>query len=226
MRQTEQTTNREAGFSLIELLIAMSVMMVIMGAATSLLVGAFSLRAREDQRSEALSDTRRALNILSRELANSGYQLPAGLTYKSAAGSSGVPSNGLIPGDCDADSVTFVANLDANVGTGNSDVNGPEEALAYQFVQDGDNGFLVRRDLNPGGGSQTVANGIDGVQFIYLNAAGADTSADVSQAVRVRITVWTTLDQIGKPGSTSYQAPSQVRLTSDVNLRNVSLGNF
>lgn len=226
MQQTELTTNREGGFSLIELLIAMTVMMVIMGLATSLLVGAFSVRAREDQRSEATGDARRALNILSRELANSGYQLPVGLSYSSAGGSSAVPANGLIPGDCDANSISFVANLNANVGTGNRDVNGTDEALTFQFVQDGNNGFLVRRDLNSGAGAQTLANGIDGVEFVYLNATGADTSTNVSQAVRVRITVWTTLDPIGKPGSSNYQPPSQVRLTSDVDLRNVSLDTF
>lgn len=224
MRQTTQTTNREAGFSLMELLVAMCVMMVITGAATTLLVGAFSVRSREDERTEAIGDVRRALNILSRELANSGYQLPPGLTYNSAVGSNPVPANGLLPADCDATSITFVANL--NGGSGNRIIDGPDEALTYQFAQDGDEGSLVRRSLSGGGASQTLANDIDGVQFDYLNRTGANTSGDVSQAVRIRITVWADLNPIGQPGSTSYQPPSQVRLTSDVDLRNVSLGTY
>lgn len=226
MRQTTQSTNREAGFSIIELLVAMLVMIVITGAATTLLVGAFNVRVREDKRTESISDTRRALNILSRELANSGYQLPRGLTYTSTVGSSPVPANGLLPADCDAQSITFVANLTANLGAGDDNVNGPDEALTYRFVQDDGKGYLVRRDLNSAAGAQTLANGIDGIQFVYLNAAGADTSSNISQAVRVRITLWATLDAVGKPGSSGYQPPSQVRLASDVDLRNVTLNTF
>jgi Tfp pilus assembly protein PilW len=207
-----------------ELMVAMCVMVFIMGAATSLLVGAFSVRTREDERTEAIGDVRRALNILSRELANSGYQLPPGLSYTSAFGVNGVPANGLLPADCDATSITFVANLNAN--SGNRDVNGTDEALTYQFIQDGTDGSLVRRDLNGGAASQTLANNIDGVQFDYLTADGTDTSADVSQAVRVRITVWAELNPVGQAGTTSYQPPSQVRLASEVDLRNVTLSTF
>jgi len=112
------------------------------------------------------------------------------------------------------------------LGAGDLDVDDPDEALTFQFAQDEGKGYIVRRDLRPGGESQTLANGIDGVQFVYLNSTGADTSADVSQAVRVRITLWTTLNQLGQPGTASYQRPSQVRLTSDVDLRNVTLHTF
>lgn len=223
MRQTTQMTNREAGFSLMELVVAMCVMMIITGAATSLLVGAFSVRSREDERTEAIGDVRRALNILSRELANSGYQLPPGLSYNSTLGSNLVPPNGLLPADCNATAITFVANLDGSAG--NRDVNGADEALTYQFTQNGDDGFLVRRALN-GGAAQTLANDIDGVQFDYLTANGVDTSANVSQAVRIRITVWAELNPVGQPGTTNYQPPSQVRLASEVDLRNVTLSTF
>ena len=223
MRPTTQTTNPQAGFSLMELLVAMCVMVFITGAATSLLVGAFSVRTREDERTEAIGDVRRSLNILSRELANSGYQLPQGLSYTSSLGVNAVPPNGLLPADCNDTSITFVANLNGN--SGNKDVNGADEALAYQFVQNGDDGALVRRALN-GGASQTLANNIDGVQFDYLAADGTDTSTNVSRAVRVRITVWAELNPVGQPGTTSYQPPSQVRLASEVDLRNVTLGTF
>jgi hypothetical protein len=209
-----------------ELLVAMCVMMVITGAATSLLVGAFNVRSREDQRTEAIGDARRALNILSRELANSGYQLPAGLTYTSAGGGALVPANGLIPGDCDDESITFVANLNANLALGadDKDVNDENEALKYQFFQNGTNNFLVRTDLQPGGGSIVLANRIDGVDFEYLNAANVPVAVDA--AVRVRITMLVTLNPVGSPGSNGYQPPSQERLSSIVDLRNATLGTY
>ncbi len=226
MRQTTQTTNREAGFSIMELMVAMCVMMIITGAASSLLVGAFSVRSREDQRTEAIADARRALNIITRELGNSGYQLPRGLSYNSAAGSAAVPLNGLIPGDCDATSISFVANLNGNTGAGDGDVNDTDEAIKYQFVQNGGNSFLVRNDLNPPGDSLVLANRIDGMQLVYFDGNGDDVSANVALATSVRITLWVTLNAVGKVGATSYQPPSQVRLSSDVNLRNATLGTF
>jgi hypothetical protein len=209
-----------------ELMVAMCVMMVITGAATSLLVGAFSVRSHEDQRTEAIADARRALNIITRELSNSGYQLPAGLSYNSTAGSGAVPPNGLIPGDCDATSISFVANLNSNAAGGDKDVNDADEATKYQFVQTGGNSFLVRSDLNPPNNSLVLANRIDGTRFVYFDSAGNDVSANVAQATSVQINVWVTIDPVGKVGSTGYQPASQVRLTSDVNLRNATLGTF
>jgi Tfp pilus assembly protein PilW len=207
-----------------ELIVAMCVMMIITGAATSLLVGAFNVRSREDQRTEAIGDARRALNILSRELANSGYQLPRGLTYTSAAGASPVPMNGLIPSDCDDESITFVANLNASLGTGDEDVNDDSEALKFQFFQNGDNNFLVRTDLRPGGDSIVLANRIDEVDFEYLNDANVPVA--VTAAVRIRITMVVTLNPVGQPGTTSYHPPAQERLSSIVDLRNATLGTY
>jgi Tfp pilus assembly protein PilW len=207
-----------------ELIVAMCVMMIITGAATSLLVGAFNVRSREDQRTEAIGDARRALNILSRELANSGYQLPGGLTYTSAGGAAPVPANGLIPGDCDDESITFVANLNASLGAGDRDVNDDSEAVKYQFFQNGPNNFLVRTDIRPGGDSIVLANRIDEVNFEYLNQANVPVA--VNAAVRVRITMTVTLNPVGLPGSNGYQAPSQERLSSIVDLRNATLGTY
>ncbi len=70
-----QKQESQAGFSLFELLIAMSVMVILMGLASSLLASAFKMRIRENQRTEALADAQRGLNLMSREIANSGYAL-------------------------------------------------------------------------------------------------------------------------------------------------------
>lgn len=225
MRQTRETKKGEAGFSLMELMVAMCVMMIITGAATSLLSGAFSVRSREDQRTEAIGDARRAINIMTRELANSGYQLPPGLGYNSAAGAATVPVNGLLPGDCDATSISFVTNLNANTG-GDKDVNDADEAIKYQFVQIGGSSFLVRNDLNPPNDSLVLANRIDGMQLVYFDENGNDVTGNVALATSVQINVWVTINAVGKEGATGYQPPSQVRLTSDVNLRNATLGTF
>lgn len=236
MQQAAHAVKKEAGFSILELLVAMVVMIFITGAATSLLVSAFNVRAREDQRSEGTADARRALNIISREVASAGYHLPKGLTYAASGGSQLVPANGLIPEDCNATSITFVTNTNAqgdfdsdpNDATPdappNSEIADADEVIKYQFVQDGNNSFLVRKDLltdDP----LVLANHIDGVQFDYLNAAGG-AAATIAQTTSINITIWVTLSPVGQPGSTGYQPPSQVALTSRVNLRNAQLDTY
>ncbi|HEY1402982.1 MAG TPA: prepilin-type N-terminal cleavage/methylation domain-containing protein [Pyrinomonadaceae bacterium] len=234
MQQVAHAVKKEAGFSIIELLVAMTVMIFISGAAASLLVSAFNVRSREDQRSEGTADARRALNIISREVASAGYQLPRGLTYAAPGGTKPVPANGLIAEDCNATAITFVTNTDAqgefNPSDGISDVPpdhaiaGSDEAIKFQFVQDGASNFLVRKDLLTGD-SLVLANRIDGVQFDFLDSAG-NVAATIAEAKSINIRLWVTLNPVGRPGSTGYQAPSQVTLTSRVNLRNAQLDTF
>lgn len=234
MQQTAHAVKKEAGFSIMELLVAMTVMIFITGAATSLLVSAFNVRGREDQRSEGTADARRALNIISREVASAGYQLPRGLTYAAPGGNQFVPANGLIPEDCDAQSITFVTNINAQgdfnppggVSTEppNYAIAGADEAIKFQFVQDGASNFLVRKDLITGD-SLVLANRIDGVQFDFLNSTGA-VAATIAEATSINIRLWVTLNPMGQPGSMGYQAPSQVTLSSRVSLRNARLDTF
>lgn len=229
MQHTPHRTNKESGFSIIELLVAMSVMILITGAATALLTSAFSVRAREDQRSEGTSDARRALNIISREVANAGYQLPRNLTYNSPGGTKSVPPNGLIPEDCNAQAITFVTNLDAQGefltgGAPSAQIALADEAVKFQFVQDGTSSFLVRRDLITGT-SLVLANRIDGAEFRFLDADG-NVVADLARTARINIRLRVTLNAVGRPGSSGYQAPSQVTLSSDVTLRNAQLDTF
>ena len=212
----------QAGFSLIELLIAMVVMMVITAAASTLLVGSFNIRSREDHRSDALADARRAMNILTRELANSGYKLPRNLTYTNSAGAVfAVPRNGLLPADCDGQSVAFVANLNAMDNATIGSINDPDEAIKYQMISDAaGNSYLVRRELRPLGKTEVLANRVDGMAVQYLNSAGNDTAANLTQAATVRVRVWVNLRASGTPGSPGYQPPRQAVLDSAVALRN------
>src|SRR5690349_2324451 len=73
MSSLNKTAN--AGFSLLELLIAMVVTMALLTAASTLLAQALRVRSRENQKSDALADTQRALNIMSREIADTGFNM-------------------------------------------------------------------------------------------------------------------------------------------------------
>ena len=49
----------QAGFSLIELMLAMVITITVMGLASSILAGAFKIRSREDRKSDAIADVQR-----------------------------------------------------------------------------------------------------------------------------------------------------------------------
>src|SRR4026209_431942 len=98
-----QPSNPEAGFSLLEVIVAMGITITIMGLASTLLASSFRIRSREDRKSDAIADVQRALNIMTREISNSGLKLPTGLTYVSA--------NGVLGDDSDDTSIRIVSNL-------------------------------------------------------------------------------------------------------------------
>src|SRR6266576_458675 len=93
--------HREAGFTIAELMIAMTVTLVMVGLVGALLAGSFSIRTRENQRTEALADTQRGLNLMTREIANSGFALT---------------DNGIVGADSSATSIRVRANLNASLG--------------------------------------------------------------------------------------------------------------
>src|SRR5882724_7719802 len=75
MNKSHIKSRQQSGFSLVELFIAMAITLVIMAIASTLLASSFYVRTRESQRSSAIADAQRALNIMSREIANAGYGL-------------------------------------------------------------------------------------------------------------------------------------------------------
>src|ERR1043165_5185427 len=84
------------GFSLLELLIAMTITMALMTAASTLLAQALRVRSRENQKSDALADVQRALNIMSREIANTGFNMTG---------------NGIVAADSGTSSLRIRSNL-------------------------------------------------------------------------------------------------------------------
>jgi type II secretory pathway pseudopilin PulG len=222
----KQKQTSQDGFSLIELMIAMTVTIVIAGIASSLVAQSFKLRAREDTRSDAVADAQRALNIVSREISNSGF---------------GLVDNGIVPGDTNNGSIRFRANLNAyardgsgNPVSGHNAVVDKDEDIKYTMYNDDDANrhYLVRYDAILGAvdqrnGTTVLANRLDNFILQFLDVSGntldvvANPNAVIS-ARKVRITVGVVLPAQGSPGSDGYQPQSTVNLVSDVVLRNTS----
>jgi type II secretory pathway pseudopilin PulG len=222
--------NTSGGFSLLELLIAMVITMALMTAAATLLANALRVRSRENQKSDALADTQRALNIMSREIANAGFNLTG---------------NGIVAADSGLNEIRVRSNLnrydyDASVTAASRDnVQDTGEDITY-FINTADNTMYLARHDPFGTGSTVLANRIDGMNIHYFAdkvtytapAGGSDitgaSAAEVSpsSAKYIVIAISVTLDAVGQPGSPGYQPPYSVLLCSDVTLRNTDLWSY
>jgi prepilin-type N-terminal cleavage/methylation domain-containing protein len=226
--------NDSRGFSLIELVIAMTVTLVIMGAATTLIAGALRIRARENQKSDALADAQRAINIMSREIADAGFNINPGM--------------GIVASESDQHRIRFRANLNrfdtslSPTDPSRTSVFDPGEDVSY-FINLADNTkYLARHDefrTGPGDGDTVLANRLDSFNIHYFDQRVAYTAPPgetdiVTTATEVApnlakyivIAVSVNLDQIGTEGSPGYQRAYTVLLCSDVALRNNNLSNY
>ena len=210
----------QQGFSLIELMIAMTMTLIVAGASATLLSQSFKMRSREDIRSDAIADAQRALNIVSREIANSGF---------------GLIDNGIVPGDTNGVSIRVRANLNAyTLEPGNGAVSDPDEDIKYLMYRDEaeNRHYLVRLDAvvaqtDRPKATTVLANRLNDFRLEYLDGSGApiDFATDpfaLTNAWKVRIRVGVDLPADGEKGEPGYQPKSSVELTSEVVLRNAS----
>jgi Tfp pilus assembly protein PilW len=230
-----QRNNKQAGFSLIELLIAMTLTIAVMGVASMLLAQALNVRTRTNANNDALADAQRALNIMSREIANSGFNLTG---------------NGIVAGDTGTDAngnstIRFRANTNkydesvSSAARNGIGVIGEDagEDVKYFVHQAANTNLLARYDeYAKAGGSVTVlANRLDNLHMHYYgqrvtySTSGCDltgasaSEVSPSQAKYVVIAVCVNLAAVGSPGSPGYQPAKSVLLLSDVALRNSNL---
>ena len=224
------------------MILAMGITITVLGLASSLLAGGFYARSREDRKSDAIADVQRALNIMTREISNSGLKLPSGL--------GAVASNGIVTNDSDNQSIRIVSNLNGMPDSANgyfedSDVDDTDEDLKFLMYVDATLGqrYIVRYERNGSNQTTVLANRIDSLVFRYydekvtysttvdaagncditnvVNASGtAKSEVSPASAKFVVIAVGVTLPAVGALGSSGYQPQSQVQLTSDVVLRN------
>jgi prepilin-type N-terminal cleavage/methylation domain-containing protein len=205
----------QAGFSLLEMMISMTIMLILMGVVSSLLSQSLSIRARESQRTDALTSAEAALNVMSREIANSGFGIYTGTNARLA-------NNGIVTGDCNATQMHFRANVSnngpANTTAGVLTTNDPGEDVTYFFDTNTDS--IIRFDPNDSPQTSVIVNKISSVTFTYFDytgssSTGTQTATPTANTGRIRITVLVQLDPIqGQPN------PNDVQFTSEVTLRN------
>lgn len=237
----------EAGFSLVELIIAMTITLVVLTIATTLIARSLNMRTRSNQNVDALADAERALNIMSREISQAGFNLQ---------------DNGIVEADSVIDgngnsTIRVRANLNryalcecpecpcastdarANTITANEDSG---EDIKFFIHPAGSTTLLARYDPNAPGGpeSTVVANRLDKMRVHYfaqrvtyntdLQNCDIRDSSQVevlpSAAKYVVIAVCVRQQATGAPGSPGYQPAHNLLLTSDVALRNANLESY
>jgi triacylglycerol esterase/lipase EstA (alpha/beta hydrolase family) len=208
----------------------MVITMALMTAASTLLANALRVRSRENQKSDALADTQRALNIMSREIANSGFNMTG---------------NGIVAADSGLNEIRVRSNLNRYdfdplvTDESRANVQDPNEDITY-FINSADNTMYLARHDKFGTGSTVLANRIDGMSIHYFDQkvtytappGGSDitgaSALEVSpaNAKYIVIAISVTLDAVGTPNSPGYQPPYSVLLCSDVTLRNTGLWSY
>ena len=216
----------EAGFSLIELMVALGVTLVIMVIASRMLAMSMAVRSRENQRSEAVADVQRALQSMSREISNAGLGMYA---------ADGSPKNGLVAADSGPLAIRVRTNLNsfctaATNGTADAcdtDTTDAGEDLVFALINNVDaagqlQSLITRQDVNSSNAISPLANRVDELEFKYYRSDGTETT-DASLAQSVAITVTVTLPAVGTKGQAGYQPPSQMQVVSQSVMRNLLL---
>lgn len=188
-----------AGFSLLELIISMTITLVLMGMAGTIFSLSIGTRERETRRTEAIVAAQSALNLISREIANSGY---------------GLTDNGIVVADSNRQRIHFRSNIHNEDST----TNDAGEDLTY-FL-DAASGAVVRYDRFDNPQTSTVVDRTKELSFQYWDYtgfAGNPTSsyAPSANTARIRITVTIRLAAVqGQPDN------QEITYVSDVTLRN------
>jgi len=202
----------------------MVIVLLLMGVVSTVLSRALSVRARESRKTDALTSAQAALNIMSREISNSGFGIYDNALTENA-------NNGIIlSGDSTDKRIHIRANIN-NLGPGpvsptctstyspvcTSDAG---EDVTYYF--DSATNSIVRYD--PHGSPQTsvIVNKISNVTFAYYDydttgVVTGPSNAPSASTGRIKLTVDVSLDPVnGQP------YPLSVTFTSEINLRNSS----
>ncbi|MDI1243098.1 MAG: prepilin-type N-terminal cleavage/methylation domain-containing protein [bacterium] len=199
------TDRGEAGFSLIELLLCLILTLILLGAAVMAFSNALAGRSYQAARTDAIVSAEAAINIMSREIGNSGY---------------GLLTNGLVVGDSTSSRIHMRSNV-SNNDFATDDQN--EDVTFYCNVCSASGGSVVRYDAYNGGSTSGIINSVSNVQFQYwdyneiTHSVTGPFNVPTLSTGRVTITLTVVLSNVhGAPaGSTS-----NVAVRSDVTLRN------
>lgn len=176
MRKAKRTIS---GFTLVELIIAMAIGLIILGALYSVFTMQNRTLSIQEQMTEMQQNARIGMEIMLRDIRMAGYN-PTKTTSWSSGTKPGLTSAA-------ANSLSFVSDLNANDDTTATSAN-PEENIAYDRYDDGGISCL-RRTVN-GTGNPVVEN-IESLAFAYYDQDGNTLSIppSLSEVRKIQVTI-------------------------------------
>ena len=152
-KYNSETTKQDgrSGFSMVEMLITLTISLIILGLAFQVLAGSLNKKSREETQAAVLADANLGLSRMSQELTNAGF---------------GLHTNGIVAADSGEAVIRIRANLNALLGqTSSGTVTDPSEDVTFSLV------------ANPGGGASLIRSDVGSGQSSIL--AGLVDDADV-----------------------------------------------
>ena len=181
--------NKESGFTLVELLIAMTIGLIILAALSSTFLMQRKIFDVQEQVVEMVQTARAAMDMMTTEIRMAGYDPTgsAGAEIITASTNSirftmditGGESDGI---DNDGDGNVDEADEDE---FGDGDTSDSNEDITYSY-----DAANLQIDRNTGGGNQPFAENSQLLTFNYLDSAGnaTTTTADIRQ-IKITTTV-------------------------------------
>jgi prepilin-type N-terminal cleavage/methylation domain-containing protein len=212
---TANKKHAQSGFSLLELLVAMTVMLIMMGVASTLFSRSLGVRLRESRTTDALASAYAALNVMSREISNGGFGLVNPAT--------GLATNGIVLADSSNHQIHVRSNFTNTASytdpTAPGQTNDPGEDVTYYF--ESSTKSIVRYDPHSNPTTSVVVNKISNVTFNYYDyvtsgssGSGPNTTPTAATG-RIVLTVTVDLDPVyGQPN------PQAITFSTEVNMRN------
>jgi type IV pilus assembly protein PilW len=163
-----RSLNTENGFSLIELITAIGISGIVLGAITATFISQSRSYNAQEQINGMQQAARASMDMITREVRMAGYNTNTTLTFD------GVTYN--------TAQLRVQANLDGDGDTGDAN---EDIIYAYDAVDD-----VITRET--GGTTDTLVDNIDAFTFQYLNESGGatTTSGDIRQ-LQITITART-----------------------------------
>jgi Tfp pilus assembly protein PilW len=212
----------QQGFSLVELFITLTITLIILGLAFTLLARSLNTETRQEKQATVLADVNTGMGRMTEDIVNAGF---------------GLRKYGIVSANSTAVQIRVRANLNALMKqtTSNSVTDASEDVLFQLTPNPATNeSCLIRMDIGTGTSSLLACSvdntdldndGVgDGLIFSYLNAAG--NVVDPSQSVRVLVTLRVKLPQVAVPGSPGFQPAVTQAVTQNIVLRNSNLSSY
>jgi type II secretory pathway pseudopilin PulG len=196
----------ECGFSLVELIVSLLITLIILGVAVATFTSALTSREYQAGRTDGITSAQAALNIMTREIGNSGY---------------GLIHNGLVVADSGENRIHFRSNINNT----NQFTNEEGEDITYFF--DPNSQSVVRYDPAANPTTSGIINSVSDIDFHYYNfgpfcdqttSPGGCLGTVSADTGKVRITLTVVLDENANVNVNGNRR--NVEISSEVTLRN------